>query len=78
MFKCCARGRPIIVEWERDAWHSAGLSLVRLVDTRPADFKRRCGGRHSSLTPSITVLILQTLSKVSGPRGGLTARPPRR
>ncbi|GBP67373.1 hypothetical protein EVAR_43656_1 [Eumeta japonica] len=27
--KCCARGRPIIVEWERDARHSAGLSLVR-------------------------------------------------
>ncbi|GBP61729.1 hypothetical protein EVAR_89109_1 [Eumeta japonica] len=27
---CCARGRPIIVEWERDARHSAGLSLVRL------------------------------------------------
>ncbi|GBP31666.1 hypothetical protein EVAR_84112_1 [Eumeta japonica] len=26
---CCARGRPIIVEWERDARHSAGLSLVR-------------------------------------------------
>ncbi|GBP52347.1 hypothetical protein EVAR_38494_1 [Eumeta japonica] len=25
----CARGRPIIVEWERDARHSAGLSLVR-------------------------------------------------
>ncbi|GBP31375.1 hypothetical protein EVAR_13495_1 [Eumeta japonica] len=24
--KCCARGRPIIVEWERDARHSAGLS----------------------------------------------------
>ncbi|GBP46374.1 hypothetical protein EVAR_36353_1 [Eumeta japonica] len=28
---CCARGRPIIVEWERDARHSAGLSLVRIV-----------------------------------------------
>ncbi|GBP11943.1 hypothetical protein EVAR_74563_1 [Eumeta japonica] len=27
--KCCARGRPIIVEWERHARHSAGLSLVR-------------------------------------------------
>ncbi|GBP72125.1 hypothetical protein EVAR_49308_1 [Eumeta japonica] len=27
--ECCARGRPIIVEWERDARHSAGLSLVR-------------------------------------------------
>ncbi|GBP64972.1 hypothetical protein EVAR_36592_1 [Eumeta japonica] len=27
--KKCARGRPIIVEWERDARHSAGLSLVR-------------------------------------------------
>ncbi|GBP71763.1 hypothetical protein EVAR_58860_1 [Eumeta japonica] len=27
---CCARGRPIIVEWERDARHSAGLSLVRV------------------------------------------------
>ncbi|GBP69173.1 hypothetical protein EVAR_98245_1 [Eumeta japonica] len=26
------RGRPIIVEWERDARHSAGLSLVRLLD----------------------------------------------
>ncbi|GBP83381.1 hypothetical protein EVAR_91054_1 [Eumeta japonica] len=26
---CAARGRPIIVEWERDARHSAGLSLVR-------------------------------------------------
>ncbi|GBP70454.1 hypothetical protein EVAR_52795_1 [Eumeta japonica] len=23
---CAARGRPIIVEWERDARHSAGLS----------------------------------------------------
>ncbi|GBP35426.1 hypothetical protein EVAR_94877_1 [Eumeta japonica] len=29
--RCCARGRPIIVEWERDARHSAGLSLVRFV-----------------------------------------------
>ncbi|GBP23037.1 hypothetical protein EVAR_15711_1 [Eumeta japonica] len=30
MRTCCARGRPIIVEWERDARHSAGLlSLVR-------------------------------------------------
>ncbi|GBP18007.1 hypothetical protein EVAR_16952_1 [Eumeta japonica] len=28
-YPCCARGRPIIVEWERDARHSAGLSLVR-------------------------------------------------
>ncbi|GBP81064.1 hypothetical protein EVAR_62104_1 [Eumeta japonica] len=28
-YDCCARGRPIIVEWERDARHSAGLSLVR-------------------------------------------------
>ncbi|GBP15533.1 hypothetical protein EVAR_9310_1 [Eumeta japonica] len=27
LYKCCARGRPIIVEWERDARHSAGLSL---------------------------------------------------
>ncbi|GBP46917.1 Histone H2B.3 [Eumeta japonica] len=27
ILKCCARGRPIIVEWERDARHSAGLSL---------------------------------------------------
>ncbi|GBP17898.1 hypothetical protein EVAR_7891_1 [Eumeta japonica] len=25
-FECAARGRPIIVEWERDARHSAGLS----------------------------------------------------
>ncbi|GBP32805.1 hypothetical protein EVAR_19656_1 [Eumeta japonica] len=32
--RCCARGRPIIVEWERDARHSAGLSLVRV---RPSD-----------------------------------------
>ncbi|GBP40758.1 hypothetical protein EVAR_26422_1 [Eumeta japonica] len=30
MSQCCARGRPIIVEWERDARHSAGLSLVRV------------------------------------------------
>ncbi|GBP18851.1 hypothetical protein EVAR_93281_1 [Eumeta japonica] len=29
ILECCARGRPIIVEWERDARHSAGLSLVR-------------------------------------------------
>ncbi|GBP22554.1 hypothetical protein EVAR_84794_1 [Eumeta japonica] len=28
-FPIAARGRPIIVEWERDARHSAGLSLVR-------------------------------------------------
>ncbi|GBP71251.1 Down syndrome cell adhesion molecule homolog [Eumeta japonica] len=28
-----ARGRPIIVEWERDARHSAGLSLVRVTKT---------------------------------------------
>ncbi|GBP54846.1 hypothetical protein EVAR_87920_1 [Eumeta japonica] len=28
-FSSAARGRPIIVEWERDARHSAGLSLVR-------------------------------------------------
>ncbi|GBP64908.1 hypothetical protein EVAR_49201_1 [Eumeta japonica] len=27
--RSAARGRPIIVEWERDARHSAGLSLVR-------------------------------------------------
>ncbi|GBP28808.1 hypothetical protein EVAR_19853_1 [Eumeta japonica] len=27
-----ARGRPIIVEWERDARHSAGLSLVRFIE----------------------------------------------
>ncbi|GBP91758.1 hypothetical protein EVAR_33148_1 [Eumeta japonica] len=26
VLQCCARGRPIIVEWERDARHSAGLS----------------------------------------------------
>ncbi|GBP41105.1 Protein kinase DC2 [Eumeta japonica] len=32
-FTCCARGRPIIVEWERDARHSAGLSLVRLYNS---------------------------------------------
>ncbi|GBP44811.1 hypothetical protein EVAR_75679_1 [Eumeta japonica] len=31
---CCARGRPIIVEWERDARHSAGLSLVRDIERR--------------------------------------------
>ncbi|GBP98409.1 hypothetical protein EVAR_65298_1 [Eumeta japonica] len=31
-----ARGRPIIVEWERDARHSAGLSLVRDVGERCA------------------------------------------
>ncbi|GBP07394.1 hypothetical protein EVAR_4769_1 [Eumeta japonica] len=31
---CCARGRPIIVEWERDARHSAGLSLVVRASTR--------------------------------------------
>ncbi|GBP62065.1 hypothetical protein EVAR_53843_1 [Eumeta japonica] len=29
-----ARGRPIIVEWERDARHSAGLSLVRVINGR--------------------------------------------
>ncbi|GBP52241.1 hypothetical protein EVAR_83102_1 [Eumeta japonica] len=34
-FQCCARGRPIIVEWERDARHSAGLSLVRGGAGRP-------------------------------------------
>ncbi|GBP90065.1 hypothetical protein EVAR_99711_1 [Eumeta japonica] len=28
--RSAARGRPIIVEWERDARHSAGLSLVRM------------------------------------------------
>ncbi|GBP51642.1 hypothetical protein EVAR_96238_1 [Eumeta japonica] len=32
---CCARGRPIIVEWERDARHSAGLSLVRFKQQYP-------------------------------------------
>ncbi|GBP10665.1 hypothetical protein EVAR_6234_1 [Eumeta japonica] len=45
--RCCARGRPIIVEWERDARHSAGLSLVRihtefesrLRENRPNEFK---------------------------------------
>ncbi|GBP00206.1 hypothetical protein EVAR_833_1 [Eumeta japonica] len=26
-FSSAARGRPIIVEWERDARHSAGLSF---------------------------------------------------
>ncbi|GBP43038.1 hypothetical protein EVAR_96296_1 [Eumeta japonica] len=31
---CCARGRPIIVEWERDARHLAGLSLVRSREPR--------------------------------------------
>ncbi|GBP48386.1 hypothetical protein EVAR_96425_1 [Eumeta japonica] len=33
---CCARGRPIIVEWERDARHSAGLSLVRILGPPPS------------------------------------------
>ncbi|GBP65946.1 hypothetical protein EVAR_50295_1 [Eumeta japonica] len=37
---CCARGRPIIVEWERDARHSAGLSLVRAFV--PKNTSRRC------------------------------------
>ncbi|GBP71387.1 hypothetical protein EVAR_20487_1 [Eumeta japonica] len=37
---CCARGRPIIVEWERDARHSAGLSLVRLT-TRTDWFREK-------------------------------------
>ncbi|GBP06182.1 Lysyl oxidase homolog 2 [Eumeta japonica] len=32
-YECCARGRPIIVEWERDARHSAGLSLVRMFNS---------------------------------------------
>ncbi|GBP54472.1 hypothetical protein EVAR_47341_1 [Eumeta japonica] len=31
-----ARGRPIIVEWERDARHSAGLSLVRKLESQAA------------------------------------------
>ncbi|GBP66081.1 hypothetical protein EVAR_37543_1 [Eumeta japonica] len=44
--QCCARGRPIIVEWERDARHSAGLSLVRLVlikDDNQLPLKRHQG-----------------------------------
>ncbi|GBP46435.1 Glutamyl aminopeptidase [Eumeta japonica] len=38
-----ARGRPIIVEWERDARHSAGLSLVRQFEAAPCRHNRKIG-----------------------------------
>ncbi|GBO99184.1 hypothetical protein EVAR_486_1 [Eumeta japonica] len=38
---CCARDRPIIVEWERDARHSAGPSLVRMLVVVYGQMKRR-------------------------------------
>ncbi|GBP06354.1 hypothetical protein EVAR_4515_1 [Eumeta japonica] len=51
---CCARGRPIIVEWERDARHSAGLSLVR--DNRSIVQRKklcRCEVRHESVATAL-------------------------
>ncbi|GBP64488.1 Trissin receptor [Eumeta japonica] len=40
--RSAARGRPIIVEWERDARHSAGLSLVRRLSEIEAQDMNRC------------------------------------
>ncbi|GBP55209.1 hypothetical protein EVAR_36791_1 [Eumeta japonica] len=50
--QCCARGRPIIVEWERDARHSAGLSLVRW-------FRR---GLRTALTPNSHISLVVVAS----------------
>ncbi|GBP06200.1 hypothetical protein EVAR_3561_1 [Eumeta japonica] len=44
--ECCARGRPIIVEWERDARHSAGLSLVRIPVVLNDGYSRLKSSRH--------------------------------
>ncbi|GBP52765.1 hypothetical protein EVAR_27708_1 [Eumeta japonica] len=52
--QCCARGRPIIVEWERDARHSAGLSLVRRHEA--ADDARSGRGRPHEPTINNGVL----------------------
>ncbi|GBP69972.1 hypothetical protein EVAR_50741_1 [Eumeta japonica] len=44
------RGRPIIVEWERDARHSAGLSLVRLRSIAISELKTGRGTKLEART----------------------------
>ncbi|GBP17390.1 hypothetical protein EVAR_8754_1 [Eumeta japonica] len=63
--KCCARGRPIIVEWERDARHSAGPSPARrpiatlpsvtflISDSQPQPNLRRCHVKKETHANSI-------------------------
>ncbi|GBP87670.1 hypothetical protein EVAR_38156_1 [Eumeta japonica] len=65
---CCARGRPIIVEWERDARHSAGLSLVRgycVADSRggrpAAGGRRRARARARASLPPLIMLYARSV-----------------
>ncbi|GBP54290.1 Putative 115 kDa protein in type-1 retrotransposable element R1DM [Eumeta japonica] len=55
LLQCCARGRPIIVEWERDARHSAGLSLVRAL--RSECLKKRRISQRSYRRPNSAELV---------------------
>ncbi|GBP47970.1 hypothetical protein EVAR_40394_1 [Eumeta japonica] len=64
--ECCARGRPIIVEWERDARHSAG-PLSRsdsLYRRRP---RRTCPGAAGCPTP-LTYRLTRAASSCCDPR----------
>ncbi|GBP62213.1 Protein sly1 homolog [Eumeta japonica] len=62
--KCCARGRPIIVEWERDARHSAGLSLVRLNSTKNST-------KLKARAPCAVIYLQVTLDVVRNGKGGI-------
>ncbi|GBP60633.1 hypothetical protein EVAR_88359_1 [Eumeta japonica] len=71
LVKCCARGRPIIVEWERDARHSAGLSLVRRsvgqvehprTSVRCAGARKCVGSTTFFLSANIREKVLQIIS----------------
>ncbi|GBP60345.1 hypothetical protein EVAR_91380_1 [Eumeta japonica] len=53
-FTCCARGRPIIVEWERDARHSAGLSLVRTDNATIDESLSQVSARPTEIEKSIS------------------------
>ncbi|GBP35802.1 A disintegrin and metalloproteinase with thrombospondin motifs 18 [Eumeta japonica] len=63
---CCARGRPIIVEWERDARHSAGLSrswcrggdCVERLDTGTGRRGRGAWGRWSDWSECASACLL--------------------
>ncbi|GBP41324.1 hypothetical protein EVAR_25162_1 [Eumeta japonica] len=65
---CCARGRPIIVEWERDARHSAGLSLVRITIESYLLISRRARARLAGVdvfarAPDVSVKFQHKLIK---------------
>ncbi|GBP51720.1 hypothetical protein EVAR_96271_1 [Eumeta japonica] len=57
-----SRGRPIIVEWERDARHSAGLSLVRPEPIIAAELRGRVVGEFEA-RPSRRVGIQKTVPR---------------